>query len=321
MDPTARAVTGVKAKILSRLRNVDPKLADAFAATKLPWFTIRNADEPAAPMEGEQADPTIVGADIFIYDEIGGSFGVDANELVMAINDMDVEQINVHINSPGGSVFDAIAIYNSLVRHPANVTTYVDALAASAASIVAMGGDQCVMMVGSQMMIHDALGNGMGNAADFREMADFLGKQSDNLASIYAARAGGEIDEWRARMLAETWLFAQEAVDLGLADEIYSSKPTPTDTPEDAEEETEPDEDEDPTKPPGPNEPDEDDPEKDDPTKALAALMHQRHRLTNRGYKHIGRERAPAPLINTHTPQSLADHFAAVAKSVLAERH
>jgi len=313
MDPTNRAVTGVKAKILKRLRNVDPKLADAFASTKLPWFTIRNADGEDPEVDG--TSPTINGADIFIYDEIGGSFGVDANELVMAINEMDVEQINVHINSPGGSVFDAIAIYNSLVRSPANVTTYVDALAASAASIVAMGGDECVMMVGAQMMIHDALGNGVGNAKDFREMSDFLGKQSDNIASIYAAKAGGEIDEWRSRMLAETWLFAQEAVDLGLADSVYSSKPAPTDTPDDADAPPEPDQDENPMMPPGPNEPDE-----DEPAQALAALMHRKHALTNRGYKHAGRDRAPAPVINTHVPQSHVDHMVAVAKSLLAGR-
>jgi len=280
----SRELTGIKAKILSRLKNVNPDLASEFANVKLPWFAISNV--AASDGEGDAAAPSAT--DVFVYDEIGGSFGVDATELVMAINDITSDQINVRINSPGGSVFDAIAIYNSLVKHPANVTTYVDALAASAASIIAMGGNECVMMVGSQMMIHDALGSLMGNAADFNDMADFLGKQSTNIASIYANKAGGDIEEWRARMLAETWLFAAEAVDIGLADSVYSP---PADAPDD------------PTPvsaPPGPGEPDEPESKKDDdepPTKNLdlEILMHKRHTLTNRGFLHAGRTRAPAP--------------------------
>lgn len=278
--PSNRELTGVKAKILSRLKNVDPALAAQFANTKLPWFTVMNA-------ASEEGSDDAGATDIFVYDEIGGSFGVDATELVMAINETTSEQINVRINSPGGSVFDAIAIYNALRRHPANVTTYVDALAASAASIIAMGGDECVMMVGSQMMIHDALGAIMGNAADFTDMADFLGKQSDNIASIYADKAGGDITDWRTRMLAETWMFAAEAVEMGLADRVYT---TPSDMPEQVEPEAEVDQ------------PEEAAPEAVDNKLAdIEVLMHARHVLTNRGFKHAGRKRAPEPPLHNST--------------------
>jgi ATP-dependent protease ClpP protease subunit len=281
-----RRITGYKAKLAERISAVDPNLAAQLRNIQLPWYTIRNA-EPAPPSEDE---PEEVGAEVFIYDEIGGSFGVSADEFVQDLQNIDADNIDVRINSPGGSVFDAIAIYNALVKHPANVTTYVDALAASAASIIAMAGDQCVMMVGSQMMIHDALGAELGNAAMMREMADFLDRQSDNIASIYTNRAGGEVSDWRNRMLAETWLFADEAVAIGLADSVYTRAAQRA--AEEAEEETEEGdkpEMEDPTQPVP-------EPEEDDPDDAIEALMHARHRLTNRGYKYTGRRKAPSPL-------------------------
>jgi hypothetical protein len=121
---------------------------------------------------------------------------------------IDRSPINVRINSPGGSVFDAIAIYNALNHHPARSVTYVDGLAASAASVIAMAGDEIVMMPGSQMMIHDASAVHDGNAADMAKMGTFLDRQSNNIADLYRMRAGGDIAEWRDLMLAETWMFA-----------------------------------------------------------------------------------------------------------------
>lgn len=161
-------------------------------------------------------------ATVHVYDEIG-YWGITASDFVRDLSAVTASEIELHLNSPGGDVFDGIAISNALRQHRAQVTVYVDALAASIASVIAMGGDRIVMTPGSQMMIHDGLCLCIGNAADMRETADFLDQQSDNIASIYAARAGGTAAEWRARMTAETWYTAEEAVAAGLADEVSST--------------------------------------------------------------------------------------------------
>ncbi|MET8908380.1 head maturation protease, ClpP-related [Micromonospora sp. NPDC004551] len=177
---------------------------------RLPWYEVRNADG------GDVAQPPTV----LIFDEIGGSLGVKAKEFVETIEAIQAPTIRVRINSPGGSVFDAIAIHNALLHHPARIEVYVDGIAASAASVIAMAGDEIVMMPGAQMMIHDASAHEEGNADDHRKMSTFLDRQSDNIADMYARRGGGEPAEWRDLMRAETWAFAREAVDLGLADRV-----------------------------------------------------------------------------------------------------
>lgn len=127
----------------------------------------------------------------------------------------------MHINSPGGDVFDGIAILNALRAHKGPVTTIVDGLAASAASFIAQAGATRIMMRNSEMMIHDASGLCIGNASDMREMLDLLERTSDNIASVYAERSGtGSVETWRAAMSAETWYSAQEAVAAGLADQM-----------------------------------------------------------------------------------------------------
>lgn len=158
-------------------------------------------------------------ADVLLYDEIG-YYGVTAKDFVDEITALDVNQINLRINSPGGAAFDGVAIYQALKDHKARVSVQVDSLAASAASFIAMAGDSVVMCRNSTMMIHDAHGLVIGNAKDVREVADLLDRYSDNIADIYMQRAGGTVAEWRERMQAETWYSAQEAVDAGLADEV-----------------------------------------------------------------------------------------------------
>lgn len=309
-----RALALAKVRFLDRVTNLNPTLAHDLRNLQLPWYYIRNAppaqppaeeDQPPAPGKGgkKQSPEQEPVAEIFIYDEIGGSAGVSADDFVKDLNEIDVENITLRINSPGGSVFDAIAIYNALIQHPANVTVRVDALAASAASIVAMAGDTIEMMVGSQLMIHDALGMEQGNAKDMRDMGAFLDKQSDNIASIYAARAGDQSEEalknWRNLMLAETWMFAQEAVECGLADQVYM-KPIPgqsleaevPDEPVDATEEDDSEED-------AP----EDEASEDEIVNAILGI---RHRVTSRNYKYAGRRKAPAPA-NLISNNSFAD--------------
>jgi HK97 family phage prohead protease len=196
-------------------------------ALRLPWFDVRDAAAAPALPEPAEADVAESGdvAEVLLFDEIGGSFGVDASALVEDIARIEAGTIRVRINSPGGSVFDALAIMNALNHHDARVQVFVDALAASAATIVAMAGDEIVMMPGSQMMIHDASATEDGNAQDMLKLATFLDRQSQNIADLYAARAGGEPGHWRALMLEETWLFADEAVTSGLADRV---EPTPS---------------------------------------------------------------------------------------------
>lgn len=158
-------------------------------------------------------------AEVYIYDEIG-YWGVTAKDFVDELRDITASRIELHINSPGGDAFDGIAIYQALKDHAAEVTTTVDALAASAASFIAMAGDQVIVTRNATMMIHDAFGLAVGNAADMRDMAERLDKISDNIADIYVQHAGGSVTSWRDAMRAETWYDADEAVAAGLADEV-----------------------------------------------------------------------------------------------------
>ncbi|GAA3781241.1 head maturation protease, ClpP-related [Micromonospora maritima] len=158
-------------------------------------------------------------AEVAIYDDIGWE-GTTARQFAHDVRALDVDEITLRLNSKGGDAWDGVAIYNALKDHPAQVTVVVDGVAASAASVIAQAGDRIVMNRGSQMMIHDASGLALGDAADMREMADVLDKVSDSLAGIYAARAGGTVAQWRATMRGTQWYTAEEAVDAGLADEL-----------------------------------------------------------------------------------------------------
>lgn len=171
------------------------------------WYKITN-----------KADVT----EISIYDEIG-YVGVTAGDFIRDLGSVTSNKISLRLNSPGGDVFDGIAIMNALKNHSAEVTVHVDGLAASIASVIAMAGDKIVMAPNSTMMIHDALSLQIGNAADMRKTADLLDKASDNIASVYATRSGVEAGTWRNMMRDETWFSADEAVAAGLADEVAGS--------------------------------------------------------------------------------------------------
>lgn len=157
--------------------------------------------------------------EIFIYDEIG-YFGDTAKGFSDALSRITSDAMVVHLNSPGGDIFDGLAIYQALKDHPANVTVKVDGLAASIASVIAMAADVLVMAPKATMMIHDGWSMGVGNAADLYKLADLLDKQSEIIASVYADRTGQPADFWRDRMRDETWYNADEALAAGLIDEI-----------------------------------------------------------------------------------------------------
>lgn len=132
----------------------------------------------------------------------------------------DVSTINLSINSGGGSVFDGIAIYNMLKSHKATVNVYVEGLAASIASVIAMAGDTITMRSGSMMMVHMPWTLSQGNAEEMRKTADTLEKTGDSIVDIYSERTGISPDDIRNIMNDETWLSAEEAVEQGWATKL-----------------------------------------------------------------------------------------------------
>src|SRR5262245_53201170 len=167
-------------------------------------------------------------ATVYLYGMIGESFwgdGTSAADFTRDLAGIDADTIELHINSDGGVISEGLAIYNALKDHPARIEAIVDGLAASSSSCVAHAGDQITMNRFSEMMIHHGLAITLCNADDHRETADLLDRASDNIAGIYAARAGGSVRSWRAAMRAETWYSAQEAVGAGLADDLVTEDP------------------------------------------------------------------------------------------------
>jgi ATP-dependent protease ClpP protease subunit len=178
------------------------------------WYRIRNE----APDERARID---------LFDEIG--WDVTAGEFIAELNAINAPAIDLHVNSPGGSAWDGFAIYNSLVAHPAPVTVHVIGVAASAASIVAMAGDEVVAYRPSQMMIHRA-GSGacvFGNADDMRagaaevqNMATSLDQIDNQIVDLYATKAGTDPQVWHDYVWAETWFDPDTALAAGLVDRI-----------------------------------------------------------------------------------------------------
>ena len=138
----------------------------------------------------------------------------------------DIDTLNVYINSYGGSVFQAQAIYTILKRHPASVNVYIDGLAASAASLVAVAGDTVYIPENAMMMVHWPWSLAIGNASDLRREADALDKIGESMVAAYLAKTGDALTgETLAELLdAETWMTAQEAVEYGFADELVEAK-------------------------------------------------------------------------------------------------
>ena len=166
------------------------------------WYTIRARSS---------------GAEVLIYDEIG-AYGVSAKGFLAELGALpDDAPIDLRLNSPGGSVFDAVAIYNALTRHAGMITVWIDGIAASAASYIAMAGDEIVMPENAFLMIHDPSGIVMGTAADMRDMAGTLDKIAASMTRGYAAKSGKPEDEIAALQSAETWFDAKDALDAGLA--------------------------------------------------------------------------------------------------------
>jgi ATP-dependent protease ClpP protease subunit len=162
--------------------------------------------------------------EIMIYDEIG-YWGIDAKTFIDELKNITTPKIVLRINSPGGDVFDAAAMYNALKRHPAQISATVDGIAASAASWIPLAAETVSMGRGSYMMVHNAMGFGWGYAKDLRSTADILDKLSKGIAELYASRSEKSVEDWQALMDAETWFSASEAVDAGLANDEIDAPP------------------------------------------------------------------------------------------------
>ncbi|CAD7364011.1 TPA: Clp protease ClpP [Shigella flexneri] len=164
---------------------------------------------------GHQSD-----ADIYIYDEIG-FWGVTAKQFISDLNALgDITHINLHINSPGGDVFEGIAIFNALKTHGASITVYVDGVAASMASVIAMVGNPVIMPENTFMMIHKPFGFTGGDAEDMRTYADLLDKVEAVLLPAYAQKTGKTTDEVAAMLADETWMSGAECLAHGFADQV-----------------------------------------------------------------------------------------------------
>ena len=157
--------------------------------------------------------------DVYIFDEIG-MWGVTAQNFISDIKDLKDTPINLRINSLGGDVFDGLAIYNVIKKRTAKTTVYIEGIAASIATIIALGADEVVMSENSLFMIHNASGGAMGESKDLQKTAEVLNKITRQLAEVYEAKTGLSQTAIQDMMDAETWLNAQEAFDLGFIDTI-----------------------------------------------------------------------------------------------------
>ncbi len=157
--------------------------------------------------------------EILIYDVIGWPY-IDAEQFVHELAQIETKRILVRINSPGGDVFDSAAIYNSLKNHSARVTSRIEGLAASGASVIALAGDEVQAHANAMLMIHDPWVITLGNQYDLRAVADVLEKIGITLMAVYEAKSNIKRAELKKMMREETWFTAEEADGYDLVDTV-----------------------------------------------------------------------------------------------------
>lgn len=169
------------------------------------WYNIKNLSENKT--------------EIVIYDEIG-QWGIDSKAFIEEIKEISTENILLRINSPGGSVIDGLAIHDAIKRAPQKITAQIEGLAASIATIIALGADEITMSQNSLFMIHNVWGGETGGAKDMRKAADLMEKMGDRLVNIYVSKTGKDESEVRSWMDEETWFTAEEALEAGFIDYV-----------------------------------------------------------------------------------------------------
>jgi len=181
--------------------------------------TLKRFLRPAANLRVVRAETDE--PEILLYDEIGW-WGITAEGFKRELDALAAPTIHVRINSPGGNVFDGIAIYNALREHSAHIVTHVDAMAASMASMVALAGDEVRMAENAFFMIHDPWVFALGNVRELRKTADTLEKLGGSLEATYEKRTGATHEQVRAWMEEETWLTGAEALEAGFIDMVVT---------------------------------------------------------------------------------------------------
>lgn len=178
---------------------------------------------------------------MYLYGDIGDGFfdGISAKNVQGQLSNIDADEIEVHINSYGGDVFESIAIHNLLKQKDAKITVVIDGIAASGGSVIAMAGDNIQMPKNTEMMIHNPWTIAFGNAKEMRKIADDLDKHQDVLEESYMNRFNGNLEDLQTLLDEETYLTAEEAVAYGIADEVLSDEVTeePEETSDEAIEE------------------------------------------------------------------------------------
>jgi len=166
-----------------------------------------------------KAEASSKSADVYIFDEIG-TFRLTAQSFIQEIKSYKDTPMSLHINCVGGDVFEGMAIYNVLKKRTARTTVYIEGIAASMGSVIALAGDEVVMAENSLFMIHNAWGGAMGEATEIRKTAALLDKISGEIADIYTKKTNLPYNRVKEMMDEETWLSADEAFNLGFIDSI-----------------------------------------------------------------------------------------------------
>lgn len=179
----------------------------------------------ARPMAAAGSDDSTITMFEVIGDDYWSGGGVTAKRVSAALRAIGPKAVTVELNSPGGDMFEGLAIYNLLRDHPAEVTVKIMGIAASAASVIAMAGDRVTMGLGSFLMIHNCWGVVVGDQNAMREAAEVFAPFDAAMADIYAARSGMEVAALAAMMDAETFINARDAVEHGLADDVMDDAP------------------------------------------------------------------------------------------------
>jgi ATP-dependent Clp protease, protease subunit len=158
--------------------------------------------------------------EILLYDEVG-FFGITAKAFAETLASIDTDTIHLRVNSPGGDVFDGVAMYNALRQHPAHVVTHIDGLAASISSVIALAGDEVRMAPNAFFMIHNPWGVTIGDADDHRKQADTLDKIArGSIINTYQAKTGMDVETIETWMDDETWFSAEQAAEVGFVDAV-----------------------------------------------------------------------------------------------------
>ena len=167
-------------------------------------------------------------ATIYIYGKIGDSWDEDeanrAKDFAKTLDTLTPKPLEIRIDSPGGDVFEGFAIASAIQRYEGETHAYIDGMAASAASYIAVMADKVTMNDFSAFMIHNAWGLAIGNKNDLRELADQLDGVDDSIARVISNRTGMELEDVKAAMDAETWYYGNDAMDAGFADEVIETE-------------------------------------------------------------------------------------------------